>query len=372
MIGIVKQPPALSLTGNPISFEFFTDASLITNHRMNIKIYSKLSSATSYTLIAEDSKPVIDERASFDIAEFLKRNYEYQFLFPQTLTATRIDIAQIFQIEYFETYNYDGIQHELTTYGAFIVLQGSISKYANDALLAANSSFYADFIVSKKKFLSFSPSEKTITNSALEYLYYFNMSAQSVKLKADVYYTIGTNETLTLGTFALLDFSIYEFPASPAIINKSNVSYYKVYLTTTGNTIITELKKFVIDSNYKRNLRQFFFKNNLSVFDSIEFTGEYTVKNKFDRSTGFRNNIKQVLDSGISNFISINSGFITDELKKYVNVQLFMSINTYEISEGVRSKVALVSKDVEESKSNDFLHSIEMEYEKVYNDYYGY
>lgn len=135
-----------------------------------------------------------------------------------------------------------------------------------------------DYLLAKKKLLTWKPQERTIASGQYDHLYFLNFhtTGSIVKAKIKFYYTDNTNSTLTDETFTRVhDYETYCWNVSfdrvlalATIPEGFALRGYECFFAKNNDEVLTESTYFkVVESNYLD--RFFFYENSYGVFETL-------------------------------------------------------------------------------------------------------
>jgi len=168
-----------------------------------------------------------------------------------------------------------------TTSNPFKVLYGGLSSYAH-----ALSNFF-DALPTTKKFLTWQPNNKLVEKNQEDYLNYYVFGlTTSIKLRVKAYFDDATDQTATLLTKTGVQLGhLYQIPAGPTnsgalTINAAkNVTKYEVSLLDQTDTLISEVRTYVVNANAHPLSRFLMIVNSLGAHEVHRLTGEAKKEN---------------------------------------------------------------------------------------------
>lgn len=148
------------------------------------------------------------------------------------------------------------------------------------------------------KFFTNQPRRKTINTKTKEWLYWWlNTNVTDLFLKANIYYTDGTQDLAVVLTNYVLGSvigpNIYIAPAgyaqNKAVLESTagvkTIAYYDVYIVDDGVGFTSEVFSYVMDYKYYRNNNYLVFLNPLGGYDTIWCKGEKSQSKVVDAET---------------------------------------------------------------------------------------
>ena len=225
-----KYPSNIVLSGNPVKIDVSSDTVTQSDHKIHVRIIK------GGYIIGEEVLPVIVNSASFDISDYLKQHSTLDLsvfnLFSKTIMAAD-SLLSSFNVEIFETYNADGIEHNRTTIPQFKVLQAGFSTIFLNNYNSEDKSFYSDFIQAEKKFLTWQP-EKRLTDNQHDFLFFINrafMPYNDIYARFTLYFSDDTTEVIDTAT-SNANFNSLNY------INVSLIAHKFLNLETVNKTIL--------------------------------------------------------------------------------------------------------------------------------------
>lgn len=361
--------------------------------RSGYKLLSKLyvDDGVSIICLGEDRITPDDQGiCNFDFSELLKSHIfeSSSFEFPEGLTNFLFDRnSQIIKyfIEYAEYYSSSVRELISTVDNPNYILDGGIdfiklAKYHED-----DSSFW-DKMQYNKDFLTWQPINKKIWIRQPEKLYYlvWNALTTTIKLMIKIYYNDDTDYTHEQDTQTVSQYDLYECILSynkldlislPQSAGKE-IKKYEVWIADQDDAKISISRYFELDRRIYTNQRFFIFRNSLSGFDTIRFTGEtakstdlkrssITILNDFD----FTSLDAQIKNNTIfeSQKYKVSSGWLTKEQTEYLR-EFELSTEVYEFILNRLYPVVLVNSKSAIHKDNEYLYNRTIEYARAYKD----
>lgn len=342
-----------------------------------------LKGTSENTLLGEDRLTPDDEGdVRFTIQEYFKPELISEFAYPENNEVRiikRTDFIKQFFIEYAETY--DNISKRLYSTEGILTyaMQGKINQQKVNILNDLDMSFW-DEIIASQMFLTWHPLEKTISAWQPEKLYYLSFTRASVlyvKAKSGDG-GVGGNEggfEFTIGSIACDQYDVIEICCGHDILGLQYltglVSPYEVWVENDSGEIISEIRTYIVDDQYRENEYVFLFKNSLGAYETLRTTGIQAKSNKYEHT--LIEMIKVEGDSSYSEESSMeswmeetfkaNSGWITKEELDWTN-DFVLSVDRYIIENWKLFSVLVTSTKIFQHKDNEYLYMIEFEYKK--------
>ncbi|NHZ86028.1 MAG: hypothetical protein GWP19_09120, partial [Planctomycetia bacterium] len=374
---IHKNPLGITLSGNPAHVDVSSNTIIISNHKIHCRIKQ------SGIIVGEDALPVINNAVSFDISDLLKKKKILDInifdLFDKTIK--KIDgLFEKFNLDIFETYNGDGIEHNTIYLGSFKVLQAGFSTIFLKNYDAANKSFYNNFLLEDKKFLTWA-SKKTLTWNQHDLLFFISTKPSTINYHArfTLYFDDASTTNVDTEKILLLFPTITYF--STSLLTHSLLSYetdnklvkYDVVMNDDNEIAQSEVKTYYVDRTFYNQQRQFIFKNSIGGYDVIMLKGITDSTDEIQRTVGFFQTEDIITHSDFKESYSANSGFLITQYKdpksakKYI-IELINSREIYEILGQEFIPVIPSDKKISITRDDEFLYSFNFNYKYAYAD----
>lgn len=174
--------------------------------------------------------------------------------------------------------------------GAVTETQENTTQYAlkagiNEKYFAEwKDTFFTDFVGANRKFMTFQPTTKHTRPESPEFLYWLsNVSPvpNSIILRVEISYEDSTTETVSITELAgITAFTLYCVPVGALALGldakEKVVVSYKVWLANEDTERLTEIREYILDYSYKRNIKYIIFQNSIGGYDTICLTGRAT------------------------------------------------------------------------------------------------
>ncbi|GAB3803493.1 hypothetical protein GCM10028819_33500 [Spirosoma humi] len=161
-------------------------------------------------------------------------------------------------------------------------LKGSLSV---DEFTGWKDQFFTQYLATSRQFLTWQPAEKWVETNQPEFLYYlvnFTPKPAELWLRAEVTYTDGSAETLTL--FKMTDVSqygVYSMPVgftSSGIVGRETITgkqvmSYQVWVSNESAQRLSEIRTYWVNRDYEPNTCFLLFANSLGGYDTLRCTG---------------------------------------------------------------------------------------------------
>jgi hypothetical protein len=363
-------------------------------YRTGFGILMNLWSEDLTELMAEDLKNVDSSGyVQFNVSEILLAELAMddttRFLFPETGSTNAIYRSSFilsFIAAFAERYD-ESVRKFVFDEEIRYALAGGLSRESLVFYNNIESDYFAP-LKNQKRFLTWAPIEKTTGVSSVEKLFFCLLNTGSTcRLSARVTFTDDTYtdiDVTALASYAACPVSVMECCVGYAYLRLSTLSpgktvnYWQVWIENSGGTILSEIRKFTLDTKYQENERQLLFRNSLSAYDTIRITGIRENNNEYQRQTAaqFLNEPESFLNAPEKSYsneekaaFKASTGWLTLDEKDWLR-DLLLSREVYEISARELIPVSIVSKKAFILKDKETLYSLEFEYEKAFTDQY--
>jgi len=332
-----------------------------------------------YIQIGEDHLiPDPDGNVLFKFQEYLADHIACNLHYPEDNTNT-ISIISGFIQQFFIRYAefYDGSFYELISteeYPTFVI-PGKISQQRVNQLAEIEWTFF-DELQATQMFLSWHPTEKTISKWQPEKLFFLNyLKTNYLNVYIDLIYSDNSTDTILLKQITSGNYDVLEICCGHDILGlqylDKSVSSYKIYVKDTRGDIISEIRRFVIDDSFQEFEQVFLFLNSLGVYESLRTTGIISKTNLFEH-----NLIDQVIidneniyrkqnnfQTWMQETFQVNSGWITKDQVNWFNDFIF-STDRYILEDFNKVDILVTSTKVFQHKDDERLYFIEFDFKK--------
>jgi len=345
---------------------------------------------------AEDLKSVDSEgKVVFDIQEyiksFIKVNLEdsQTFTYPEVATQNIAELTNLvlpFYTSFAERYSnsvkmlfFDEVRYAIA---------GGLSR----ELLAVyndQSSDYFSIADNLKRFLTWAPVVKTTGKTQMEKLSIFlcgEVHPHTCRLAIRVKFTDGSflayygSDPMSFSAPALLEIMVgYDHLGLESLDVTREVDSWEIWLENSAAETITEVRKYILDTDVYESERTFLFRNSLGRYDTIRFLGVGEKTMAYERIAG-----EVITDEVISSFnapsrnleswetqsFKMDSGFVTQQMRDYFR-EFLLTTECYEVIQGLLFPMVLKSVKISPfSTDGVYLYNLQVEYERAYNDQY--
>jgi Family of unknown function (DUF5977) len=262
----------------------------------------------------------------------------------------------------------NGIVISESTSSTFWAYKGGISMndYADYKDL-----FFTYFIGNKKRFLTYAKNPKTVLPSSPEFLYFivnFSPLPSAIHLRIMLKYDDDSTEILTARSFSQITaYTVYGFPVGPVALDLEAmpkiVISYNCWVANQDFEQISEIRTYIIDSDYRRNIKHILFSNSLSVFENITCLGANSEKLSVERTSSERYVGFDYLPSFSEKVISlstgerqliVSTGWILKSENEHLS-ELFLSREIFVMTDRAYLPLLLLNQDIKVNANDDTL-----------------
>ena len=350
-------------------------------------------------LIGEDIKGIDDSgKTYFDFSEYLKSHLDSiaaldtvspPFQFPEDGMYSYVkhpDFVIGYNVGFAEKYEgkYRKYVFDETRYS----INGGLSRKAINYYNNLGSDYFAN-ADNKLRFLASSPATKITGKLQPEKLYYYFVvpkSPYSWKIAVKCYFTDGTNHSFYADDIAVSSAKlVVECCVGYSRLNLGNINpsktvdKWEVWLEDSDSETISEVRTFLLDSNEREYERTFIFKNSFGCYEVARFIGEgeqaiqlkrASLSVKDYESYSHTNPPNKTYQAWETQKRKANTGWITQEQNDSFR-DLLLTTECYEILDNLLFPVVISTTRIKKyEKDGVYLYSIDVEYERAYNDQY--
>lgn len=369
-ITVREQPLAHHLSGNSVIIELSSTLLNKINHRINLR----LKDLSNNNVFAEDSLAVIQGVSTFDISTYVQRRFTDHVFIDDTEHIC--DILLNYQVEAYETYDYDGLEHDNITVGSYYAHEGKLDVDTLAEWELAGKTFYSEIIQAKKPFL-LNTIPETVYYKNTEFLYFWLLVAYRYRIEVTHRWSDNYSDTYVFGEIVPAKDGVFAIPfgfenfisliaVNPYLSDSSVVLVdfdFKLIQTNyelfpAVDTTIFEITQSV-DYTYKKLIHNLFFKNKFGVFQNFQLTGNYKLLKEIDREVQ-SSAVKKVLSSYLSKFKEASSGWLNTDDFNHLESLVIYSKDIF-IYENDRFKPIIIGNKKINEESTEFLKKIELE-----------
>jgi hypothetical protein len=340
---------------------------------------------------AEEIKPVDSTgRATFDLSDYLMSliDADARFTWPEvsgTNTYQRSDYLLAYRVSLAEKYS--GTVRKMTFGEEVHAIGGGLSRETLMRLNEDSEEFFG-VAANKQKFLTWSPPLREIGTGIFQKLFFAFQDPTDDYTQwrpvCTVLFENGSVQTIYPAALAsITPWSVVEIIVGYdhlglGLLNPTSaVVRWHISLQNELYETISEVKAFQLDSDFYENERQFLFRNSFSAYDIVRFTGQMEMTAEFERQVGNRVITDEVTGINAPGRMFLNtetqnmktsSGWIPLAEKKHLR-DMLLSREVYEIIDGKLYPIVIKTSKAQQMLSDAVtLHSLEIEYERAYND----
>jgi len=372
------QPQDIILSGNPATLTVSSNTVTQSNHKIHVEILQ------GELKIGEEEAPLLNNSATFDVSDYLKKNVKTNFsIFDFLVNKVQLASNRLtsFKLRVYETYNGDGIQHNKLFLASFYVIEGGFSRIFQKNYLSSGKKFYNNFLLDEKRFLTWSP-QKKITVNQYDFLYFiYTGSTQYIRARLRLFFDDNTTSEVYSLNYQASSMHMYFVNTSYLAYELENqesskkIIKYEVVIIRGSSVEITETKTYYIDRNTYNNSRHIVFRNSLGGYDIICLKGVSEQNNSIERTIGYFQTKDDVSNSKFKENFQAASGFMLTQYNSVEDARNYITelINSKEIYEIVGKNIIPViptSKKFSPKRDGEFLFSFTFEYQYAYSDEY--
>ena len=282
-INLYEQPAKLSLTGNPIAFQWrVNNSDNLSMFRLAVVVM--LWNGSEYEELQPDAVyPDTDGMVTLNVQGLLQNRIQGKFTYPESKYNTiieHLDLCGKFKIKYyatgFDASNNTVNEDPVTLADEFYFLEGGQPDEVLQLQTMIVSDFYSE-LVADKKFLTHQPVEKSIHPEQCEKLYWLvREGCTALKVNLQVDYLNGSTDTITGESVSVTAFNICEITATLKYLvdDPYLVASYKIWLTDQAGSTVSEVREYTLDHQWHERNDFLLFKNSLGTYDTLWMNGE--------------------------------------------------------------------------------------------------
>ena len=346
--------------------------------------------------IAEDLKSVdSDGKAIFDISEylrsFIKTNLEgpQLFTYPEVATqnlAVWKNLVLPYYVSFAERYS------NATRMLVFDTIRYAIAGGLSRELLCVYNDQAADYFSlsdNLKRFLTWAPVVKTTGKTQMEKLSFFLCGdnhpysyrlAIRVKFSDGSYFSYYGSDSDSCSTPTLLEIMVgYDHLGLSSLDVTRDVESWEVWLEDRLGGVISEVRKFILDTDVYEHERTFLLRNSFGRYDTIRFLGTGETTMAYERNAGevVSDEVITSINPPSKNFetwetqsFKADSGFVSQQMRDYLR-ELLITNEAYEVVQGLLFPIVLKSVKISPFATDGvYLYNLQVEYDRAYNDQY--
>ncbi len=306
----------------------------IVKHRNKIPLPAQLDYAGS-----------VKAKMSYDLSNLLDDKKNGHFTFPEAdsfFAKAQSGLIDKIKVSIWPSYGDPPADHEGKYLDNFYMLYGKVSEQ-RERQFNTNGETFLDELTTSKRFLTYAPAEKITDIYAPEKLYFLFRYAGTAKYVCKEYFTDGTTATNTLATNTVAKYSVWEFSAAFMRVRSDSgktVEKYELWIEDNTDSIVSDIRTFILDYNFQQYARYFLLKTRLGVYECFRSTGrgvtsEDVKKSFFERqkqlSATASSKQRELIDIESEYMVDINSGHLSEEWNKYWASELIASEDVYQV-----------------------------------------
>lgn len=375
------------LSKNPIAIAFNapTNWASLTNYRMycEVRVEDVPGTSAFNSKLVQQLYPDASGVCLFNLRQAMRNIFSLVPPAAQEATIKKLtDRSRLFKLYTGTLTNDDAVPGGLTESLPYQVVYGGMGTYGN-----VQVDFFA-YLASTKKFMTWQPIEKTVNPGQEDYLnyYVFGLTTSQIKLQIKAYYDDGTNATSVVLTSTVKYGEIYQLPAGPvnsgaaAITPAKNLTKYEVSLLDQSNSLISELRTYLIAEVTNPLSRYIMVVNSLGAHEVHLLTGESNTK--FDTvplvlQKYLPPNYKvtdvqfQGSEDSFTKTISYSTGFLLGnyaaQWREYF-IELLLTRFFFDVTDGKRRARVVTSKTVVAKEDHVYDHFVRFDAMDAYEN----
>jgi len=348
--------------------------------------------------IAEDLKSVDSSgNVNFDISEYLRSfiklylTGEQNFTFPEVATQNVAEWNHLilpYYTSFAERYSNEVrmLFFDTIKYAIAGGLSREILAFYNSKEIQSDYFSDADNL---KRFLTWAPAVKTTGKTQPEKLSFFLCGPNHpysyrltirIKFTDASYYSYYASDSHQYLTPALIEAMVGFNQLGLANIDLTrDVESWEAWLENINGDTISEVRKFILDTDVYEHERTFLFRNSFGRYDTIRFLGVNESTMAYERISGqvLADEVITSFNAPSKNFeawetqsFKADSGFISKETLVYMR-EFLITTESYEVLEGLLFPIVLKSLKISPFTTDEvYLYNLQLEYDRAYNDQY--
>lgn len=336
-VTILEKPSKVSLTGNPVVFQF-----LVTNpndlNYFRLVVGCRIWNGTDYDILKPDAiAPDEDGICTWNVQDLLRKRLQGKFTYPESKYNSIIehsDLSNHFIITHqtrgFEADNREDLTVQIQVLDKNYFIEGGQPDIITQLQTEIDSEWYNELLIDKK-FLTNQPAEKDIHPLQPEKLFWLvREGCTSLKINLKVNLLDGSQQNITGDTSSVSEFNICEITAGIQhyVEDPNAIANYKIWLTDQGNNIVSEIRTYRLDHKWYERNDFLLFRNSLCGYDTLWLRGKRSAEISGDRdhyNTKLPNIRPRLADRGFKSTRALtekefesNTGYITEEYANYL------------------------------------------------------
>lgn len=380
-IDLYEQPAKVSLTGNPIAFQWRVNNSDNLN-MFRLAVVVLLWNGEIYEELPADAvTPDSDSMVTLNVQGLLQNRIKRKFTYPESKYNTIIehqDLCGKFKIKYYAT-GWDASNNfveedPVELVDVFYFLEGGQPDEVRQLQTMIVSDFYSE-LVADKKFLTHQPVEKNIHPEQCEKLYWLvREGCTSLRVNLQVNNFDGTTVDILSESASVTAFNVCEITATIKYLvdDPYLVSSYKVWLTDQSGSTVSEIRTYILDHKWYERNDFLLFANSLVGYDTLWMKGNRNKEISGEREF-FNNhlpNIRPRLDDKqfkstralLARKHESNTGYITEEYADYLQ-ELMHSDDVVYLYGDQALQVKHLTEEITPQDDSEDLTSLDIEWQ---------
>lgn len=383
-----KKVPFYTTVNNSLSDAIdttITEAPAI--HRSNFKFWWSLNIkiGNAFSQLFERLEDYSNDfLVKIDIQKHVRSSLDYD---RPTLLESNVNVCtkskKTFFVAYAEYYGIPASIKDISWTNEFHSYLGGLSRTH-----FPNNQFFTTYL-NNTKFLTWWPNDRIVRKTQPLYLSYIitNPTVESVKLRYQVEFTDGTSSALLYSASVVTArYDKVYLPAGYTQLNIASVNTLKTVkswsvalVNGATNSIISEIRKYIIDTEEYEFGKYFLFHSSLGNYETIFTYGkqenelEFTIESaEIQLEFDYQNNESEYIDveASMNEVFSISSGYIFSE-EEYIQLKDFI-ISTdklyYDRTRKMLIPIRVDSKSIRLGKDGQGFWAIKFEYSYRYNE----
>lgn len=346
-----------------------------------VRVETVPGSESYTTTLTAKLTPDSADNAVFEIQDGLADFFPFTDFNPYAITDLAAITDNIVKAQFYkaESYGDPQVDQTLTLVDTFLTINGGIPKQISD-------DFMTDILPSTKQFLTWHPTRKRVTQSQPEILHFlvYNGDITELNLLVKVYFTDGTNQTVTIDTVSdVEEEQVYRLPAGYTLLNLSTVDgakkvqKYDLWLTDQADAVVSEVRTFVLEYLDTPETRFWLFTNSLGMFEIFRTEGKANQEMEVERElssnflpSGYSRTTGEIQSRvlGSSEQMSVSSGFLDSKDEALWAKELLLSEKVFLLTADERIPYRITTKNYRPFQDKDFKWFLRFEAVLAYNN----
>lgn len=385
-----EQPATVSLAANPIWVDYSTDEG--SEDFIGIHIRVSKFDVDDYCLLGSEMRyePDAEGKVQVDIQSLLEWDPDREFSWPEKtnqIMTKRNDLRRLYKINAYEKFGNPLSTEDGDEIENLYVLPGKISDLQHGLLNDQETTWFAEHVQgSSTKFLTNSSRIKTTDAWASERLYFFFHSApyqNRVRLKVVINYSDGGSMNIEREVLeGINQYDVVEILTSFSTLGlhlhnqTKEIDSYRVYLTNSSHTTISESFTYKMDHVRKENSRYLIFSNAFKMYEGVRLSGSAltSVSTQFDGANkylpkGYGVSSVSRIKGNISEeeIVETSSDWLNEDEAIWMR-ELLLSKEVYEIVNGQLIPIQVITSKNTVNDDNSNLRALNIAYRYGHKD----